>query len=219
MSTRRTRSDDPRTMKTIELSQSKSRIIKLCEEHAGRRSVIHKRALCRRLACKTGKHVTRLTLMWFAGIARTDTCARIKSGRRRVDEERRGKRTKFLLLLSNKRQLCRTEGKKETEVARTRLNFSATSHLPHRYSKTDATLSRKDVKPSRKEEKCVFLNCGAVKRLQVSSYVVCQPRFALELRERTEKRPSSWRRRGSDCGREQGTKKGGNERKKMNYSL
>lgn len=63
MSTRRTRSDDPRTMKTIELSQSKSRIIKLCEEHAGRRSVIHKRALCRRLACKTGKHVTRLTLM------------------------------------------------------------------------------------------------------------------------------------------------------------
>lgn len=219
MSTRRTRSDDPRTMKTIELSQSKSRIIKLCEEHAGRRSVIHKRALCRRLACKTGKHVTRLTLMWFAGIARTDTCARIKSGQRRVDEERRGKKTKFLLLLSNKRQLYRTEGKKETEVARTRLNFSATSHLPHRYSKTDATLSRKDVKPSRKGEKCVFLNCGAVKRLQVSSYVVCQPRFALELRERTEKRPSSWRGRGSDCSREQGTKKGGNERKKMNYSL
>ena len=80
------------------------------------------------------------------------------------------------------------ERERETSVARTRLNFSTMPHLPGCWSKTDATLSAKDVKPSRRGEKCVFPNGGIAKRLRVSSYVVCQPRFALEPCERAEKR-------------------------------
>lgn len=106
---------------------------------------------------------------------------RVRTEKARAEGERHaGKKKEILVVVIEQATIVRREKRKRETSKDTILNFSTMPHLPGRWSKTDATLSPKDAKPSRRGEKCVFSNGDIAKRLRVSSYVVCQPRFALE---------------------------------------